>query len=166
MTQQVIQWFVTNPFIAAWFGLGIVAAILCVWDIRRTNKKNKGKSMGTININGVVYEGNNLSIVNGVVKIDGVIQKGDHLEKKICEVRVLSGTIGALRTDASVTCQDVTGKIDAGGSVSVSGNVGGDIDAGGSIQCGDVKGNVDAGGSVQCGKVGGSVDAGGSVRHG
>jgi hypothetical protein len=122
--------------------------------------------MNRIEMNGVVYEGSNISIINGVVKIDGVVQTGGHLEKKICEIRVISGTIGALRTDASVTCQDVTGNIDAGGSVSVNGNVGGEIDAGGSIQCGNVTGNVDAGGSVQCGKVSGSIDAGGSVRHG
>jgi hypothetical protein len=167
VTHQVIQWFVTNPFIAVWFGFGIFAAMLCVWDIRRTNnKKKKGYRMGTININGVVYEGNNVSIVNGVVKIDGVIQTGEHLEKKIAEIRVIDGTIGALRTDASVYCQDVTGNIDAGGSVTVQGSVGGEIDAGGSIKCGDVTGNVDAGGSVTCGKISGRVDAGGSVRHG
>jgi len=163
----VVNWIYANPMISGWFGLGILAAILCVWDIRRTNKKNKKrKSMGTVNINGVVYEGNNISIVNGVVKIDGVIQTGEHLEKKIAEIRVIDGTIGALRTDASVYCQDVTGNIDAGGSVTVQGSVGGEIDAGGSIKCGDVTGNVDAGGSVTCGKISGSVDAGGSVRHG
>lgn len=122
--------------------------------------------MGRIEMNGVVYEGNNISIVNGVVKIDGVVQTGGHLEKKICEIRVLSGTIEQLRTDASVYCQDVTGDVDAGGSVTVQGSVGGEVDAGGSVKCGDVTGDVDAGGSVTCGKIGGSVDAGGSVRHG
>lgn len=122
--------------------------------------------MGTINLNGVVYEGNNISIVDGVVKIDGVVQNGKHLENKICEIRVISGTIGALRTDASVTCKDVTGNVDAGGSVTVNGSVGGDVDAGGSVNCGSVSKSVDAGGSVNCGGVGGNVDAGGSVRHG
>ena len=165
----MIEWLQNDRLAESWLGLGVFLLIL--WFVEsgiRAKKKNrlKGKNVGTININGQIYEGNNVSIVNGVVKIDGVIQSGEHLEKKICEIRVIDGTIGALRTDASVYCQDVTGNIDAGGSVTVQGSVGGEVDAGGSVKCGDVNGNVDAGGSVTCGKVGGGVDAGGSVRHG
>jgi hypothetical protein len=164
----VIEWLQSDKLAASWLGLGVFLLILWFVEssIRAKNKNKKGKNVGTININGQVYEGNNVSIINGVVKIDGVIQSGEHLEKKICEIRVIDGTIGALRTDASVYCQDVGGNIDAGGSVTVQGSVGGEVDAGGSIKCGDVGGNVDAGGSVTCGKVIGSIDAGGSVRHG
>lgn len=151
-------------------GIAFVLIITTIMAVRyerdRNPKTTKGKNVGTININGKVYEGDNVSIVNGVVKIDGVIQTGDHLEKKICEIRVIDGTIGQLRTDASVYCQNVTEYVDAGGSVTVQGSVGGAVDAGGSVNCGNVTGDVDAGGSVTCGKIGGSVDAGGSVRHG
>jgi hypothetical protein len=147
----------------------ILAVLMHVHAARKRNSSStiiKGNNVGTININGQIYEGNNVSIVNGVVKIDGVIQKGEHLEKKICEIHVLSGTINQLKTDSSVYCQDVAGDVDAGGSVTVQGSVGGEVDAGGSVKCGAVTGDVDAGGSVTCGSVGGSIDAGGSVRHG
>lgn len=120
-----------------------------------------GHNMGTIRINGNTYQGNNVSIINGVVKIDGVIQEGT--VTGVVEVRILDGTIENLTTDASVTCQAVSGNVRAGGSVTCT-SVGGDADAGGSIKCGDVGRNVDAGGSVHCGKVTGKVDAGGSVR--
>lgn len=59
------------------------------------------------------------------------------------------GSLATLQSDASVTCGDVAGGVDAGGSV----------------QCRDVRGSVSAGGSVQCGAVGGAVRAGGSVSH-
>lgn len=126
---------------------------------------NQGHSVGTIRIGNKTYQGNDLSIINGVVRIDGkLIEEQDTgVQNKILQVHVLEGTINNLRTDASVTCQDVTGYVDAGGSVTCK-NVGGDVDAGGSVSCNDVKGDVDAGGSVSADEIKGSVDAGGSVR--
>lgn len=104
--------------------------------------------MGTININGRTYRGNNLSIVGGKVIIDGVTQDGEQLSG-VVELRVTEGILGSLNTDCSVTC----------------GNVQGYVSAGGSVECGDIGGAVNAGGSVRCGKVTGPVNAGGSVRH-
>ena len=155
---------VSGPDVIASVFLGFGLYIMGRWLFQLFSKRGAG--VGTIRMNGKTYVGNDISIINGVVKIDGVIQEGDHLETKICEIRILEGTIGSLRTDASVTCQNVTGNVDAGGSVKVAGNVGGEVDAGGSVTCGNVTGDVDAGGSITCGSVGGSVDAGGSVRHG
>jgi hypothetical protein len=128
---------------------------------------NQGHRVGTIRIGNKTYQGNDLSIINGVVRIDGNLVEDveDATKNKILEVRVVEGTIENLRTDAAVTCQNVTGNVDAGGSVTCK-NVGGGVDAGGSVRCDDVTGGVDAGGSVTCGKVAGSIDAGGSVRHG
>ncbi len=103
--------------------------------------------MAAISINGQVYSGNNVSIINGRVIIDGIAQ-GE--VNGVVEIRVTEGLIGNLTTDASVNCSEVRG----------------DIDAGGSVNCGNVGGSIDCGGSVRCGTVGGSIDAGGSVRHG
>lgn len=99
-----------------------------------------------ITINGKTYFGNNVSVVNNRVYIDGVL-KDDDLPSGIVKL-VVEGTLNHLECDASVEAQQITG----------------DVTAGGSIKCGDVGGNVNAGGSVKAGKVSGSVMAGGSVR--
>lgn len=104
--------------------------------------------MNTFNIGGRIFNGSNIDIVGNVVTIDGVRQ-GDTVSG-VVEIRVLSGEIQTLRTDAAVVC----------------GQVNGDVRAGGSVNCGDVQGSVSAGGSVNCDKVGGSVRAGGSVNVG
>lgn len=105
--------------------------------------------MNTVVINGVSYQGgSSVSVINGVVIIDGVRQDGT--VSGVVEIRVVEGAIENLRTDAAVSC----------------GNVGGAVVAGGSVTCGDVGGAVQAGGSVRCGAVSGTVMAGGSVRHG
>ena len=102
--------------------------------------------MGTIKIDGRQFQGNNITIRNGVVTIDGVAQEGTL--SGVVEIRVVEGVINQLTCDGSVTCGDVHG----------------DVDAGGSVKCASVGGSVDAGGSVTCEVVGGSVDAGGSIR--
>lgn len=119
-----------------------------------------------VSINGTSYSGNSVSIINGKVYIDGVLQNGDGAPLSgVVKVEV-EGNLTSLKTDASVVVKgNVTGDVDAGGSVQC-GNVGGSVDSGGSTQCDDVNGDVDAGGSVTCGNVKGDVDAGGSVRHG
>jgi hypothetical protein len=104
--------------------------------------------MASMTINGVKYEGTNISIVNGIVSIDGVVQDIDRLSGVVKVV--VTGTLASLKTDGSVTCGTVEGNVNAGGSVS----------------CCNVGGHVSAVGSVTCDKVGGSVQAGGSIRHG
>ncbi|AYC51937.1 hypothetical protein [Bacillus licheniformis] len=105
-------------------------------------------SNGKVTVNGVTYEGNNITITNNEVLIDG----------KAVESSV-SGVV-------KVKIEGTPAKVYSDASVEVKGDVLGDVDSGGSVNCGNIKGNVDAGGSVRCGTVGGSVDAGGSVRMG
>lgn len=81
-------------------------------------------------IDGVRYLGNSVSIINGNVIIDGVVQ-GQTVPRHI-EIRVVEGTLHNLTTDESVNCNNVTG----------------DVTAGGSVNCDDVGGSVTAGGSV------------------
>ncbi|EWH19965.1 hypothetical protein [Bacillus haynesii] len=102
-------------------------------------------SNGKVTINGVTYEGNNITITDNKVQIDGRT--------------VECGVTG----DVKVKIEGSPVKVYSDASVEVRGDVLGDVDSGGSVNCGNVKGNVDAGGSIRCGTVGGSVDAGGSV---
>lgn len=104
--------------------------------------------MATININGRTYRGSSVSIIDGVVFIDGKQQEG--AVSGVVEIRVVEGVLGELQTDASVSCGEVRGNVRAGGSV----------------RCGAVGGSISAGGSVNCDAVSGSIRAGGSVRHG
>jgi hypothetical protein len=102
-----------------------------------------------ITVNGKTYQGNSVSVINGVVIIDGKKVTDKDLPDTILQIEV-TGTLGELKTDASVNCDNVKGNVEAGGSVN----------------CDTVGGNVNAGGSVNCDEVGGSVNAGGSVIHG
>ncbi len=115
------------------------------WFKRMTNR---------ININGVDFVvGRNVTINGTTVMVDGkIVDANVSASQQKLEVRVLEGTIENLRADGSVSCGDVTGSINCGGSANVDGNVGGSVNSGGSA-------NID-------GSVGGSISAGGSVRVG
>ena len=120
--------------------------------------------MNVVQINGKTYTSNHsISVTNGRVIIDGKEVKED--AKNVMTIKVVEGSINELKTDLAVVCENVTGNVDAGGSVSAD-NIGGDVHASGSVSCDDVKGDVHAGGSVSCDDVGGSIKAGGSVNHG
>lgn len=96
--------------------------------LTKDNKMNN-----KIIVNGIEYNGNNISISNNKVIIDG---------KSLAEYKVVDVTIIG-------NCGD----IDAGGSVKVTGNVTGNIDCGGSVDIsGDVGGDIDAGGSIRISK--------------
>ena len=105
--------------------------------------------MNRITINGQVFETDGSSQIvvnNGAVIIGGkVVVSG---LSGVVQVK-WEGPLASLRSDASVTCGDVTGNVDASGSV----------------QCDHVDGSVSAGGSVNCRNVGGNIRAGGSVVH-
>ena len=102
-----------------------------------------------VTINGKTYRGNNISIQNGTVYVDGkAVDDSEPDDNGILKVQI-TGDVGLVECDRSVT---------------VKGNVNGDVRAKGSVRCGAIGGNVDAGGSVRCDDVGESVDAGGSVR--
>lgn len=97
-------------------------------------------------INDVIYEveGNNISIRNGVIYVDGVVvQSGLDNSVHI----TWHGDLASLQADGSVTC----------------GSVEGDVIAGGSVKCQNVGGNVGAHGSVRAGRCGGNIIAKGSV---
>lgn len=125
-----------------------------------------------VNINGKKYsfKGNDVTIENGKIFVDGKEFKEDEdlsNGAKIVNV-VIEGNINSLKCDCSASVSGNVDEINCAGSVTVGGSVNNDIDCGGSCTVnGDVKGNVDCGGSCTVnGSHIGNIDAGGSVRTG
>lgn len=98
--------------------------------------------MAKFTIDGISFSGRSITIKNGQVIIDGVVQPGS--VHGVVEIRVSEGIIENLSTDSEVSCGEVKGNVKAGMSVTC-GNVGGYVDAGMSVTCNDVAGNIDAG---------------------
>lgn len=94
--------------------------------------------MNSVTINGVTIEckGNDISVVNNTIFVDGKVIEidGDY---------TIQGN-----SKINITCDK---------SVTVQGNVTGDISAKGNIQCGNVVGKVSAAGNLACGNIVGKV---------
>lgn len=108
-----------------------------------------GGTYSNVTVNGktIRVRGNNISVVNNRVIVDGKVVS----ESLSGDVTVIvEGCCGNLKASGNVEINGDCGNIDCGGSCTVRGNVSGDIDAGGSITCGNVGGSIDAGGSVRC----------------
>lgn len=104
-------------------------------------------SNNTIIINGKshVVSGNNITINNGKIIVDGeIIEEG---LSGIVEVK-FEGDLANVRSSSSIT---------------VNGNVHGDADAGSHIQCNDIGGDADAGSHISCRDIKGSADAGSHI---
>jgi len=105
--------------------------------------------MGNVTINGKTYVGNNISIIDNNVIIDGTTQYKNK-DNNVVNIEIVGNT-GKILCNGSVTVKgNVNGNVDCGGSCSISGDVVGNIDCGGSCNANDVKGDIDAGGSVNC----------------
>lgn len=63
----------------------------------------------------------------------------------------------------SVTCDKVSGNVQAGENVTCD-SVGGGVNAGGNITCDDINGNAQAGGSITCDCIDGDAYAGQDIR--
>lgn len=85
---------------------------------------------------GIIVKGNNVSVVNGKIVVDGKEFHGEDIFKEDYCIQ-------------NVTIEGNVKSVDCGGSVIVNGNVEGSIDCGGSVNInGDHKGSIDCGGSV------------------
>jgi hypothetical protein len=102
-------------------------------------------------INGKTYNGNNITISDGVVIVDGVVQDGDHIGYNI-QVTV-NGNVGEIETGS--------------GDITVNGEVSDVSTSSGDVKCGNVAGNVQtSSGDVTCGTVGGKIKtSSGDVNH-
>ena len=105
-----------------------------------------GSGQSSVVINGKSYEGNNISISNGEVRVDG--EKVDDIDDDVRCLKIEGDIKGNLTTDLAVNCN----------------NVEGDLSSHGSVNCDDVFGSVYSKGSVNCDDVGGDVKASGSIN--
>jgi len=94
--------------------------------------------MGTININGQQFSGNNIKVVDDEIFIDGKLVDGK-----------FSGTVKVEVTGDLMTLDCTT--------ATVHGNISGNVDAT-TLNCGDIGGNVDAT-TVNAKTINGNVDA-------
>lgn len=90
-----------------------------------------GKSKSRVNINGVSYEGSNVSIENNRVYIDGVLQEQVPLSG-VVTVEIL-GDLNNFSCDANAT---------------VNGTIKGDVEVNGTLDCGTIEGSVEINGSA------------------
>lgn len=95
-----------------------------------------GKPKGRVNVNGVTYEGNNVSIENNRIYIDGVLQGQDPLSGVVAIE--ISGDLNNFSCDANAT---------------VNGEIKGDVEVNGTLQCGPIEGNVEINGSATIAKI-------------
>lgn len=105
----------------------------------------------SVSIGGKTFQGDNVSIINGEVFVDGVKQDDVSKQPKI-EV-IINGNVGDVElSGGNMKCGDVDGDVRV---------------SGGNIDAGDIEGDVRAsGGNINCDKVGGNVKAsGGNVNH-
>lgn len=114
-----------------------------------------GNQSGTCTINGKIFNGNNISIIDGVIYIDGKIADKSNASLNTTIIVKITGNVDSISTasgDVEVTGH--AGKISTGsGNVSTGGDCAGTISTG--------SGNVDINGQVY-----GSVKTGsGNVRY-
>lgn len=111
--------------------------------------------MNKIFIDSTSYDvkGNNVTIKNGEVIVDGIVIK-DGLSG-IVKIE-FQGDLANLDCTTAVVNGNVQGDVD-GATITINGNVQGDVN-GTTIMCGDIGGDVD-GTTINCGNIGGDVDA-------
>lgn len=99
-----------------------------------------------ITVNGVTYEveGNNVSVRNGVIYVDGVVVHSG-LDNSVHIT--WHGDLASLKSDGAVTCNSIHGDVIAGGSVNCK-NVDGNVGVHGSVNVTTCQGDIIAGGSV------------------
>ena len=115
---------------------------------KKKNRGNQCYSQVTINGKTVRVNGDNISVINNRVLVDGKLVEEFN---DVCNVTVIvEGDCRRLEATGPVEIKGNCGYVDCSGSCHIEGNVEGDVDASGSVTCGDVGGNIDASGSVRC----------------
>lgn len=104
---------------------------------------------GRINIDGREFRGNNVTIQNSKVTVDGVVQDGE------------------LVGDVNVTIYGDVERLENSCGKVVANKAGSIHTQSGDVECGDVSGSVQTmSGDVDCGSIGGSVSTmSGDVKH-
>lgn len=93
-----------------------------------------------INIDGKEFRGNNVSITNGKVTVDGVVQDGE------------------LVGDVNITVHGDVERLENNAGIVKANSVGSVRTQSGDVECGNVTGSVQTmSGDIGCGSIGGSV---------
>jgi len=104
-----------------------------------------------VHINGKSYPGNNVSMINGKVFIDGKEIQGEETEKEI--LFKIQGNLGSLKIESgSVEVSGDVGTLEiTSGNVKISGDVKGSVD----LTSGNIKiqGKIEGNASVACGNI-------------
>lgn len=122
----------------------------------------------TVVVNGQTYEtkGNNISVKNGKVIVDGqeVYPTHNTESKNLVEIHIYGDALD-VTSDRSVTVHGtVEGNVKARGIVTC-GDVGDSVESKGDVHCDDISGDVKADGSVTCDKVYGDVYVEGTFQE-
>ncbi len=114
------------------------------------NKKKSNSSCSKITMNGktIRVSGNNITVINDRVIVDGKVLDESMDFKNITVI--VEGDCKKLEACGDVEIKGNCGSVDCSGSCRIEGNVEGNVDASGSVTCGDVAGDIDASGSVRC----------------
>lgn len=107
-----------------------------------------GNQSGTCTINGKTYKGNNISIIDGVIYIDGKIVDKSNASINTTIIVKITGNVDSISTDSGdVEVTGHAGKISTGSGDVSTGNCAGTISTG----SGDVDINGQVYGSVKTG---------------
>lgn len=123
-------------------------------------------SGGSVNINGKqinVPRGSSISMINGVLYVDGKLYEDDgSIEKKGLTI-IIQGDVGSVSMENSeLSCENIKGNVD--GTMINAKNIEGNVRAGSYVECDNVNGDVTAGSYVECDDVHGNVRAGSYVE--
>lgn len=114
--------------------------------------------MSQVIINGRSYIGNQITVINGKVIVNGEDYTPDSKEINI----QIDGNIEQLKVDTCLKCT-VNGNANyvqsGSGDIDISGEIIGNVQTGsGDIECGNVGGNIQTGsGDIKCNNVSGNV---------
>lgn len=108
--------------------------------------------MGTVNVNGKVYDieqGSKVTInaKNNTLVINGDMVGRNFANKKV-HVIIEGCVVEQINSDGDVTCEDVSGFVSAGIDVKAK-NVGSTVSAGRDVKCSQVNGAITAGRDVR-----------------
>lgn len=114
------------------------------------NKKKYTGGYSEVAVNGktIRVRGNNISIINDQIIVDGKVVEESFDQPNITVI--VERDCKILNASGNVEIRGNAGNVDCSGSCHVEGNVTGNVNASGSVTCGDVGGDIDASGSVRC----------------
>lgn len=114
------------------------------------NKKKYANGYSTVSVNGktVRVRGNNITVINDKIIVDGK-PLTETMDAKNITV-IVEGNCNKLDACGDVEVKGDCGDITCSGSCHIAGNVSGDVDSCGPVTCGDVYGDIDAVGGVHC----------------